>query len=103
MKKQPQLPWLKTQTPQQSRPPSLPHLPPWNPLSFPRAMTSLRSKMQRSPCGPSLSTLQRDGPHGDLCIFDRSEDAEVPVWAIPVNAAEGITEDQARAGADFAD
>src|SRR5690625_385652 len=35
--------------------------------------SSLRSKMQRSPCGPSLCSVDRDGPHGDLCIFDRSE------------------------------
>ena len=51
---------------------------------------------------PAFATLESaELPEG--YDFTPIEDAEVPVWAIPVNAAEGITEDQAHAGADFAD
>lgn len=37
----------------------------------------------------------------DGYTFDAADGAELPVWAIAVNAGGDITEDQARAGADF--
>lgn len=50
---------------------------------------------------PAFAALESaDLPEG--YSFTPIEGAEVPVWAIPVNAQDGITEDQARAGADLA-
>ncbi|MFP7365817.1 VWA domain-containing protein [Corynebacterium callunae] len=57
--------------------------------------------MTAAESAPAFATIEgAELPAG--YTFSPIEGAEVPVWAIATNATSGISEDQARAGADFA-